>query len=160
MYSSLLPIAIVLIIVGIAGTFLPIIPGPLLVFAGLLLAALNDGFTKVGVPTLIFLGLLVALCYVVDFLATLFGVKKVGASKLAVLGSAIGGVVGLFFGFAGVVIGPFVGAAAGEYLARRDVKQAGKAGVGSWLGFIFGAVAKLALIFVMIGTFLLSYILF
>ena len=158
MYPSLLPIAIVLIIVGIAGTFLPIIPGPLLVFAGLVLAAMTDGFTKVGLPTIIVLGLLVALSYVVDFPATLFGVKKVGASTLAVVGSAVGGLVGLFFGFVGVVVGPFLGAAIGEYLARRDVKQAGKAGVGSWLGFILGAATKLGLNFVMIGVFLISYI--
>ncbi len=157
MTTLLWALSIALVLAGIISTILPAVPGPALVFLGLLMAAWIDGFAKVGVPTLIILGLLVLVSYGVDFLATLFGVRKAGASTLSIIGAAVGGIVGLFFGLPGVLIGPFAGAALGEYLARRNLGQAGRAAVGSWLGFILGAAAKLALAFVMIGTFVVSY---
>lgn len=147
-----------LVLLGLAGTILPALPGAPLVFAGLLLAAWIDGFQKVGIFPLVILGLLTVLTLVVDVVATALGAKKVGASKSAIVGSAIGTVVGLFFGIPGLLLGPFVGALLGEYSARKNWEQAGKAGLGTWLGIVLGTAVKLSVLFFMLGLFALAYI--
>ena len=133
-------LAVVLVVIGLFGTVLPAIPGVVLIFAGLLLAAYADGFVHVGVVALVIIGVLAALSFVVDFLASLLGARRLGASPLALAGATIGGIAGLFLGLPGLVFGPFVGAALGEYLARRSLRQAGKVGLGTWLGLLFAAV--------------------
>lgn len=154
---ALYVLAALLVLIGLAGTILPALPGLPVVFAGLLLAAWVDDFVRIGWFTLLILGLLTALALVVDFVATLLGTKKVGASKLAVIGAAVGTLLGLFFGFIGLLIGPFVGALAGELIAGKQLQQAAKAGVGAWLGFLIGSVAKIGLAFTMLGVFALSW---
>lgn len=150
--------AIALVLVGIAGTILPALPGTPLVFAGLLLAAWIDGFEKVGWFPLVVLGILTILSLGVDFLATSLGAKRVGASKLAVVGAAVGTIVGIFFSLPGLVLGPFLGAVAGEYLARKNRDQAVKVGLGTWVGLLLGTAGKLALIFLMVGIFVTAYL--
>ena len=152
-------LAVVLVVIGLAGTVLPVIPGALLVFAGLFAAAYADGFTRVGALGLTIIGVLGALSFVADFVASLLGAKRVGASPQALFGAAIGGGVGLFFGLPGMVLGPFVGAVGGEFLARRRLSQAGKVGLGTWLGLVASAVLKVIIAFMMIATFLAFYIL-
>lgn len=149
----------ILVLVGMAGTVLPALPGAPLVFLGLLLAAWIDGFQRVGWLALTLLGVLTLLSLGVDLLATSLGAQRAGASRQAILGAALGTVVGLFFGLPGILAGPFLGAVAGEYLARRDVAQAGRAGLGTWLGLVLGAAAKLALAFTMLALFLTAYLL-
>ncbi|HJX30011.1 MAG TPA: DUF456 domain-containing protein, partial [Thermoanaerobaculia bacterium] len=127
-------LAVLLVLVGIAGTILPALPGAPLVGIGLVLAAWADRFEKVGWFPLVVIGVLTILTLVVDFLATMMGAKRVGASGLALFGAALGTVAGLFFGLPGVILGPFVGAVLGEYLARRNHEQAVKVGVGTWIG--------------------------
>lgn len=146
-----------LVLGGLAGTVLPALPGAPLALVGFVLAAWADDFQKVGWFTLTILACLTVVSMVVDFLATRHGARRAGASTLAVVGATIGTVVGLFFAIPGLIFGPFVGAFAGEYLARRDWRQAGKAGLGTWLGLVIGTALKVALIFAMIGIFLLSY---
>ncbi|MCU0585943.1 MAG: DUF456 domain-containing protein, partial [Desulfobacterales bacterium] len=106
-------LAALLILAGLAGTLLPALPGAPLVFAGLLTAAWADGFQRVGGAVLIVLAGLTALSFLVDLIAASLGAKRAGASRSALIGAAIGTVVGLFFGIAGIVIGPFIGAVAG-----------------------------------------------
>ncbi len=142
-------------IVGLLGLVLPVLPGAPILFAGLLLAAWADDFAYVGAQTLIVLGVMALLTYVVDFLTTALGAKKFGASNRAIVGAVLGGLVGVIFGLPGLLLGPFVGAVAGELSARRDFKTAGWAGLGASLGLALGAAAKLALGFGMIGIFLL-----
>jgi uncharacterized protein YqgC (DUF456 family) len=149
--------AIGLVAAGAVGTVLPAIPGAPLVLGGLVLAAWIDDFQKVGWITLGFLGLLTLLSIGIDLAATALGAQRVGASKRAVFGAAVGTFAGLFFGIPGLVIGPFAGAVAGEYWARRDWRHAHKVGLGTWLGLVLGAAAKLALVFAMVGVFLLAY---
>jgi uncharacterized protein YqgC (DUF456 family) len=149
-------LAIILILIGTAGLVLPAVPGAPVLFVGLLLAAWADNFAYVGWPTLIVLGLLALLTYVVDFAATAFGAKRFGASKRAVIGAMIGAVVGLFLGFVGVLIGPFVGAVIGELSARRDLQAAARAGIGATIGLAIGVAAKLALAFSMVGIFVVE----
>ena len=151
--------AVVLVIVGLLGTVLPVIPGAIFVFGGLLLAAWADGFTRVGIVGLSIIGVLALLSWVADFVASLLGAKRVGASPLALLGATVGGGVGLFFGLAGMILGPFAGAVAGELIARRQLVQAGKVGLGTWLGLVAAAVVKVIIAFMMIATFLAFYLL-
>ncbi len=156
--AALWVLALLLVIAGFAGAILPAIPGAPLVFAGLLLAAWIDGFTKVGWVPLVLIGLLAALTFVVDLAASALGAKRVGASPLALLGAAVGTIAGLFFGFVGVLAGPFVGAALGEYVARRDLRQAGRAGLATWLGILVGSAAKAALLLAMFGLSAVAWV--
>jgi uncharacterized protein YqgC (DUF456 family) len=146
-----------LVAVGIAGTVLPMLPGVPLVFGGLLLAAWLDGFQRVGWPVIVVLGVLTLLSVLVDFAAASLGAKRVGASRAAVVGAALGTLIGLFFGLPGLLVGPFVGAAVGQFLVRPDVVEAGRAGFGAWVGFLVGSLAKLALAIVMVGIFAAAY---
>ncbi len=146
-----------LVIVGLAGTILPALPGVPLVFTGLLVAAWIGDFQKIGWPTLSVLALLTALAIAADVVATLLGAKRAGASKLALLGAAIGSIVGLFFGLIGIFVFPFIGAIAGELIARQRLGQAAKVGFATWLGLLIGALAKLSLAITMIGVFVIAY---
>lgn len=150
-------LALLLVGIGLAGSVLPALPGVPLVFAGLLLAAWAGKFEQVGVFPLVVLGLLTLLSFVIDLAATALGAKRVGATKLAVLGAALGTLAGLFLGLPGLILGPFVGAVAGELISHGQVQQATRAGVATWLGLLFGTLAKLALVFTMLGLFALAY---
>ncbi len=145
-----------LILAGLAGTVLPVLPGTLLVWGGVVLGAWIDDFTRVGVTTLVVVTVLAVLAWGLDYVAGLMGAKKAGASKLALLGAAAGTVVGLFMGLVGVLFMPLVGAAAGEYLARKDQTRAVKVGVATWVGIMVGLIAKVVLAFIMVGIFLAS----
>jgi uncharacterized protein YqgC (DUF456 family) len=149
--------AAALVLIGLAGTLLPALPGVPFVFGGLLVAAWISDFQRIGVPTLVLLAVLTAIALGVDFAASLLGAKRVGASRLALLGAAIGGIVGLFFGVIGIFVFPFAGAVIGELIARREMGQAAKVGLATWLGLLFGALAKLALALTMIGVFAIAY---
>lgn len=144
----------VLVVIGLIGLVLPGIPGAPLIFAGLLLAAWAESFTYVGLWTLVALGLLAILTYCVDFWATMFGAKKFGASKRAVIGALIGAVVGLFLGLPGVIFGPFIGAVIGELSAQRNLQQAARAGFGATVGLVLGAALKIAMALAMVGIFI------
>jgi uncharacterized protein YqgC (DUF456 family) len=151
-------LAAVLVAVGLAGTVLPAIPGALLIFGGLFLAAWADGFAHVGAVGLVIIGVLGALAFVADFVGSLMGAKRVGASPLALAGATVGGLFGLFLGLPGLILGPFVGAVGGELLARGAWREAGRVGLGTWLGLLAGAVLKVILAFMMIATFVAFYV--
>jgi hypothetical protein len=144
--------------VGMAGTVLPLLPGVPLVFAGLVLAAWIGGFVQVGWPVLLLLGVLALLSLAVDAAAASLGAKRVGASRAAILGAALGTLVGVFFGLPGLLIGPFAGAAAGQFLVRGDLGDAGRAGFGAWIGFLLGSLAKLALAATMLLIFVVAWV--
>lgn len=152
-------LSVVLIAVGFAGTVLPALPGALLMFAGMLLAAWIDDFARIGAPTLIVLAVLTLLTFVVDLLASLLGAQRVGASRAGLLGSVIGGIAGLPLGVLGLILGPFFGAFVGEWFARRNLQAAARVGIGTWIGLLFGTVAKLALAVAMIGVFIAGLLL-
>lgn len=148
-----------LIVLGLAGLIVPILPGIPLVFAGLVVLAWAENFAYVGWVTLAVLGLLAVLSYGVDLLAVALGAKRFGASPRAVTGAAIGALIGVFFGFAGILLGPFLGAVAGEFSQRASLRAATQAGVGATLGLLFGALLKVALAFAMLGVFVLDRLL-
>ena len=147
----------VMIIGGLLGTFLPLLPGIWMMFAGMALVAWQGNFQPIGYMTLSILFFLALLAHIVDYMAGALGAKKFGASRYAVIGAFIGALVGIFMGFIGVIIFPFIGAVLGELLAARSIEQATKAGIGTWLGLLIGLVFKIAIAFTMLGIFAILY---
>lgn len=148
-------LAVVLVTAGVAGLVLPVIPGPPMIFAGLVMAAWAEGFVHVGGVTITVLAVLAIIAAAIDFVAGVLGARHFGASRRAMLGAAAGAFIGLFFGIPGIIAGPFIGAVVGELSVRRNLRSAGMAGIGAWLGLVIGAAAKVAFGFTMIGIFLL-----
>ena len=153
-------LAVALVAVGLAGILLPALPGTILIFAGLLLAAWADGFARVGTGTLVLIGVIAAASYAVDFVAAALGAKHLGASPRAMTGAALGTLLGLFLGLPGLILGPFVGAVLGELSVHRDLGRAGRAGLAAWIGFAIGTAVKVALAFSMVAIFLAAMFLF
>ncbi|MDR2012896.1 MAG: DUF456 domain-containing protein [Rhodanobacter sp.] len=148
----------ILIIAGLAGTIVPILPGVPILFLGMLIAAWANHFAHVGAFTLGILGALSVLALSVDVLAGLLGAQRAGASRAAVIGAALGTLIGLFFGLPGLLLGPFIGALLGELAAGGTLHKAAGVGIGAWLGFLIGTVFKLAVCFAMLGIFTLAYV--
>lgn len=145
-----------LILVGLAGIMLPALPGTLFVWAGIALGAWIDGFAEVGWIAVGGVTFLAILAFVLDYVSAVLGAKRVGASRQAVWGAALGTIAGIFMGIVGVFVMPLVGAAAGEYLARREHGRALHVGVATWLGLMAGMLAKFVLAFVMIGIYVVA----
>lgn len=157
MTTALLWVACVgLIAVGLAGTVLPALPGTALILGGIVLGAWIDDFARVGAGTLSIVALLAVLSWVLDYVAGLFGARKAGASPQALVGAAIGTLAGLLLGLVGVLFLPLLGAALGEYLARRNHAQAMKVGVATWLGLLAGMLAKVVIGCAMVGIFVVA----
>lgn len=152
-------LAIAMIVLGVIGTVLPALPGAVLVFAGITLAAWIDDFTRIGMPTLAVLGVMTVVAWATDFAAAALGAKRVGASWMAIAGATLGTVAGVFTGFVGLLFLPLAGAALGEYLAQRNLERAGKVGIATWLGLLIGTAVKVALVFAMLGVFAAALVL-
>jgi len=149
-------IGAILTVTGLSGLLLPIVPGAPLLFMGLLFGAWAEDFSYIGVWTLLLLAIMTALTYVVEFAASILGVKKYGGSNRAMIGAALGGFVGLFMGIPGILVGPFVGAVIGELSLQRRLDEASRAGFGTVVGLALGVAGKLAIGIAMIGLFLLK----
>ena len=146
-----------LILIGLLGTVLPVLPGIPLAFMGMLLAAWAGGFEKISILTIVVLGLLTAASVAVDFFASLIGAKRAGASKLAMLGGALGGLIGfLVLNIVGLIIGPFIGVVVVEMIRGKTAREAGKIGFGTWIGMAVGMALKVGLAFAMLGIFLFA----
>lgn len=150
-----LVLAIILFLAGLAGTVLPVLPGAPLILLGMVVYGLFTGFAKLTWGFFIWQAVAVALTFFIDYLASVWGVRRSGGSKAALWGSVIGLVAGvLVLGPAGIILGPFLGAFLGEILVKKDVAQALRTGVGSLVGLLGGTVLKLAIELVMIAWFL------
>ena len=145
--------ATLLVALGMAGVVVPGLPGIPLVLAGLVLGAWIDDFDYVGRSTLIVIGLLALLATGVEFAASALGAKRAGAHRRAVIGAALGAVVGVFFALPGILIGPLAGAVIGEFSVRGNLARAGRVGLATWVGMLLGGAAKLALVLSMIALF-------
>jgi uncharacterized protein YqgC (DUF456 family) len=148
---ALYALAIALILGGLIGTVLPTLPGIPMIFGGLWLAAALDDYQHLGVSWLIVLGVLAAFGVAMDFIAASLGAKRVGASSMAIWGASIGTFIGMFLGIPGLILGPFVGALAGELISSKSVLRSAHVGVGTWLGLLFGTLVKLVLSVVMVA---------
>ena len=153
MTAGLLALDFVLMIAGIAGAFLPIVPGTPLILIGALIYSIATDFQPVGFLHLGVLALLALIAYALDYLSGALGTKKLGGSRWAMFGAIGGGLAGLFFGPIGIVLGPVVGAVGVEWLYRKDVSIALKSGFGAVVGVFLGVIAKLAISVGMVGLF-------
>jgi uncharacterized protein len=161
---------ILLIVVGVAGTVLPVLPGTVLVIAGIVWGAWLDDFTRVPMWVVVVCAVIGVVAFATDYVAAAMGAKRVRASGWAVAGAAIGTVLGILAGFIGVLFLPLVGAVLGEWFAQRkktaehlvDDKdhhtRAMKVGVATWVGMVIGTAVKLALTFMMVGAFAAAYL--
>jgi uncharacterized protein YqgC (DUF456 family) len=139
----LLALAIVLMILGIAGCLLPILPGPPLTYLGLVVLHFTR-FADISKHLFIILGIVAVVVTVIDYVVPIWGTRQFGGSKYGMRGATVGLIIGLFLGPLGIIIGPFIGAVIGELIFKDDVKYALKAGFGSLLGFLTGVGLKLA----------------
>ncbi|MDR1667913.1 MAG: DUF456 domain-containing protein [Bacteroidales bacterium] len=149
---TLVTFGICLLLLGLAGCILPVIPGPPMSYIALLLLQA----TRFGDFSLRFLlmGAVVTLVVTVfDYVVPVWATKKMGGSKAGMAGAVIGIIVGLFFPPAGIIIGPFLGAIVGELIAGRDGNTALKSGFGSFVGFLLGTGCKLTVCLVLTWFF-------
>jgi len=146
-----------LMVVGLVGTVVPLLPGTILILAG----ALLNYFTlhSIGWPTLIGLTLCMLLAQVLDIVSGAVGAKWFGATRWGAIGGILGAIVGLFFGLIGIFIGPLVGALLGELLGGKGILPAGKSSWGTFLGTTAGMIGKVAIGVIMIAWFAIAAIL-
>ena len=151
-------VGVALLAAGVAGLVLPVLPGAVLLVAGVVALAWAGDFAILGWGTVAFAGAMGLAITAVDWAASLLGAKAFGASRWAVVGSAVGLVVGLFLGLPGIILGPAVGALAFEYARNPDFQRALQAGLGAFLGFVVGSVLKVTMAFALIGVVALRYL--
>jgi uncharacterized protein YqgC (DUF456 family) len=139
----LLTVAIVMMILGIAGCLLPVLPGPPLSYLGLVILHFTR-FAEISKNLFIVLGVIAVVVTVIDYVVPIWGTRRFGGSKYGMRGATVGLIIGLFLGPPGIIIGPFIGAVVGELIFKDDIRYALKAGFGSLLGFLTGVGLKLA----------------
>lgn len=145
----------ILFLAGLAGTILPVLPGPALIWAGMLVYGLIAGFENLG-PGFLVIQALLALCiFGLDYLFSALGTRYFGGSNAALAGAAAGLLAGVFFFPIGLIIGPFLGAVLAELLVRKKTAQAVRSGIGASIGFWVALPVKLGLATVMITWFIL-----
>ena len=164
--EPLLWITLVVMLVGLAGSVLPGLPGVPLIFLSALVYAILTDFEYVGGLVIALLGLFAAIALVADFVATTYGARRFGASNWGTAGGAIGGIVGalvgmLFLGVGalfGLIFGTIAGVFFGEYLKRRqretagepslaqaerwDWRRASRAAGGVFVGYVVSAITQ------------------
>jgi len=144
----LVVVGVLIMILGIIGCLVPVLPGPPLNFVGLLLLHFSR-FAQFTKWTLIIFASIAIVVTILDYLVPMWGTKKFGGSKYGTRGAAIGLIIGLFLGPLGIIIGPLAGAFVGEMIFKDDINYAIKAGFGSLVGFLAGVGLKLAASFIM-----------
>ncbi|HTD65844.1 MAG TPA: DUF456 domain-containing protein [Candidatus Limnocylindria bacterium] len=153
-----LALALFVMCIGCLGSILPAVPSTPLVLIAAIGHKLYFGATGSGWITLTLLLLITALALVMDYLASLYGAKRFGATKKGMAGAIIGGIVGLFFNLPGILLGPFIGATTFEMAGGREWKPAMKAGIGATLGLFAGAIGKFVCCFSMMMLFTINVI--
>jgi uncharacterized protein YqgC (DUF456 family) len=143
-----------LMAVGLVGSVVPALPGTILILAGVALHAVVTGFDPIGPWRLLILALLTGIAYLLDHVAGVLGVRRFGGSRWAVAGAIVGALVGLFLGLPGLLLGPLVGAVVAEYAYTRQIGVSARAALGTVVGLLVGAVAKIGIGLAMIALFL------
>lgn len=155
MEALLLVVVGLLLLVGFLGSFLPFVPGTPLILVAALVDALATSFDPIGPGRLLVLAGLAALGYALDYVAGALGTRKLGGSGWGVAGALLGGLVGIFFAPVGLLVGPILGAIAGETLRSGNLDgKSLKSGLGAFFGMLAGVLAKGALATVMVSLIL------
>jgi len=152
----LLLLGLLCMLVGILGSFLPVLPGPPISWVGLLLLyltkAVPDNWWLLGITLVLAL-----LITIMDYVIPAIGTKKFGGSKAGMIGTVVGLLIAIFFpvlGPLGIIVWPFVGALVGELINNADQKTALKAAFGSFLGFLTGTFMKFLVTVIYLGLFI------
>lgn len=149
-------IGLLLLLAGIAGCFLPVLPGPPLAWLSLLILQLKEE-QPFNTDFLLLWAAIVVGVTILDYFIPVWGTKKFGGTKFGVWGSAIGVVIGIFiFPPIGIIIGPFIGALIGELVSGKDAQQALRSAWGSFIGFLAGTLMKLAVSLIMGYYFIIN----
>lgn len=152
-------IVLLIMVVGAFGTLLPVIPGTPLIFLAALGYGFYEHFQKVTPLTLVILFLLMGISITVDYLAGVLGAKKSGASRAGTWGALLGGILGaLFFSIPGLILGPFMGAVAGETMNGKQIQDSLRVGLGTVIGMAGGAFFKFVLAVTMIFVYLIKIV--
>ena len=151
-----LVLALLVMGIGCLGSMLPGIPSTPLVLIVAIGHKLYFRDASAGWIALTLLTLITALALVMDYLASIYGAKRFGASRKGMVGAIVGGIVGLFFNLPGILLGPFIGATVFELVGGREFKPAMKAGLGATLGLFAGAAGKLVCCVAMMMLFAVS----
>jgi len=151
-------LALLVMCVGLAGSILPGLPSTPLVLIGAIGHKLYFGPTGATWWVLVVLAAMTVVSLVMDYLASVYGAKKLGATWRGAVGAIVGGLIGLFFNLPGILLGPFVGAFLFEMAGGREWKAASRAGVGATLGLLAGAIGKLACCVAMMALFTVNVI--
>lgn len=155
MSTFILIIAIGIIILGILGTVVPLLPGLPLVFVAIFMYAMITNFQVISLANVFVYLVLAALGMGIDIFAGTYGAKRFGASKFGIIGSILGLVAGLItLGPVGLILGPIIGSVSGELFTGKSFNKAVKIGFGSLIGFLGVAVAQLLISLIMAGTFI------
>lgn len=131
-----------LLLAGLAGSILPVIPGPPLGWAGLLLISFTER-VNFSTQLLVISGIAAVVITALDYMIPIWGTKRFGGTKAGIRGSTIGLFIGLFFGPFGIILGPAVGAFVGEMTVKNDTQRAMRSAMGSFIGFLMGSGLKL-----------------
>lgn len=148
-----------LLVAGLLGTFLPLLPGTALIFAGALLFYFTMGMEASGLAWqgLVFMGLLLGLSVLLDWVSGVLGAKWFGSSRWGLFGALLGAIVGLFFGLPGILVGPIVGVFAFElFVARKRLGEAGHSTLGTIVGGLAGVVGRIGLAIGMLAWFVVD----
>jgi uncharacterized protein YqgC (DUF456 family) len=154
-----LSLTLLVMLAGLVGSLLPVLPGTPLVLVAAIGHRLYFGATSVSNLVLGVLVALTLISIVFDFLAGMLGAKKFGATWRGMTGAVIGGIVGLFFNLPGIILGPFIGATLFEMLGDKEFKKAAHAGLGATIGLLLGIVGKFSICVVMMILFATNVIL-
>ena len=142
-----------LMLIGIIGCLLPLLPGPPISYVGLLLLQLRSDPTYTS-EFMWWWAAIVLLLFILDYLIPIYGTKRFGGTKYGLWGCVVGLIAGFWFGPVGIAAGPFFGALLGEWIGCRNSNQAMKAAIGSFVGFLLGTVIKLVASVVMLYYFI------
>src|SRR5947207_15938129 len=149
--------SVVLRALGLIGTVIPIVPGTTIILAAAVVHRLTLGADRsLGWSALLAMLTLTFVTYAIEAAAGYVGAKRFGATKWGLIGGVAGAVIGLFFGLFGLFVGPVIGAIAGELIGGKEVRKAGRAGWGTFLGGLAGVIAKLFIGLIMIVIFLMN----
>ena len=148
-----LALALLVMCIGLAGSILPGLPSTPLVLLAAIGHKLYFGETGVGWIVMLVLVLVTVLSLAVDYVASVYGAKRLGATWRGATGAIVGGLIGIFFNLPGILLGPFIGATAFELAGGRTFKDSSRAGVGATLGLLAGAIGKLFCCLAMMGLF-------
>jgi uncharacterized protein YqgC (DUF456 family) len=154
-----LSLTLFVMLAGLIGSLLPVLPGTPLILIAAIGHRLYFSATSISNLVLIIMVVLVLVSLVFDFLASMLGAKKFGATWRGMLGAVIGGIIGLFFSLPGIILGPFLGAMLFEMLGEKEFKKAVHAGVGATIGLLLGIIGKFSIGVVMIILFATNVIL-